>query len=85
MEEEILGGDPKGGVEKNEENESGSQEDQDMTRLLWETTKVPLKKEIFGCFERHLSFWVSDVESPLIFLSQKKKKTHDWIFLFSLI
>ena len=61
-------------------------------RIFWahlvsEIVKVPLKKrEIFGCFERHLSFWVSDVESPLIFYTKKKEKIkyklHDWIFPF---
>ena len=33
------------------------------------------KREIFyACFLRHLSFWVSDVESPLIFLCKKIRK-----------
>ena len=46
-----------------------------MESPLWETAKVPLKKrEIFGCFERHLSFWVSGVELPLIFFLYKKKE-----------
>ena len=34
---------------------------------------MPLKKEIFGCFERHISFWISDVELPLIFYTKKKR------------
>ena len=38
MEEEILDGGPKGGVEKkNYEKKNESQEDQDMTRLLYFT------------------------------------------------
>ena len=32
------------------------------------------KKEIFEYFSIHLSFWVSGVESPLIFLYKKHKK-----------
>ena len=36
---------------------------------------VPLKKERFlECFLGHLSFWVSGVESPLIFCTKKEKK-----------
>ena len=31
-------------------------------------------REIFECFLRHLSFWVSGVKSPLIFYAKKKKK-----------
>ena len=41
--------------------------------------KSPSKKEreIFVvCFLRHLSFWVSGVESPLIFYVQKIRKTN---------
>ena len=33
----------------------------------------PLKKERFGCFEGHLSFWVSSMESPLIFYTKINK------------
>ena len=44
------------------------------------------EEEIFECFERHLSFWISGVESSLIFLTQKirkiKYKIHDWIVIF---
>ena len=35
--------------------------------------KGALKKEM-GAFSGHLSFWVSGVESPLIFLYKKKNK-----------
>ena len=44
----------------------------------WETTKIGClsKKRDFGvCFLGHLSFWVSGIESPLIFSIQKIRKT----------
>ena len=46
--------------------------------------KLPLKKERFlECFLGHLSCWVSDVESPLIFLYKKIRKNKYMIELFS--
>ena len=46
--------------------------------------KLPLKKERFlECFLGHLSFWVSGMESPLIFYTKKIRKTKYMIELFS--
>ena len=52
VEEEPLGGSPKGGVEKkNQESESESHKDQDITKLLYFTrTQERRREEFFMCF-----------------------------------
>ena len=41
---------------------------EDQTLSVRDQEVRPLKKETFGCFEVHLSFWViSGMELPLIF------------------
>ena len=47
---------------------------EDQTPSVRDREVRPLKKETFGCFEVHLSFWVSGMELPLIFLYKKKKE-----------
>ena len=47
---------------------------EDQTLFVRDREIRPLKKETFGCFEVHLSFWVSGMELPLIFSYKKKKK-----------
>ena len=36
------------------------------------------KKKILSAFSRHLSFWVSGVESPLFILKNKKKTKYNF-------
>ena len=45
-----------------------------MQRDCERPVKVLSKKRFSGCFEGHLSSWVSGVESPLIFYTKNKKK-----------
>ena len=51
VEEEPLGGSPKGGVEKkNQESESESHKDQDITKLLYFTrTQERRREDVFVC------------------------------------
>ena len=53
---------------------------------LGENSHLVISKKRFWYLLGHLSFWVSDVESPFIFYTKKKKKLnktlHGWIVSF---